>query len=48
MKKKMILNKIIESMYIAFATIPLATKRLPGMPSLLQSFAFGGIFAGAG
>ncbi|KAI7848427.1 altered inheritance of mitochondria protein 19 [Circinella umbellata] len=33
---------------LSFATIPLATKRLPGMPSLLQSFAFGGIFAGAG
>ncbi|KAI9274760.1 altered inheritance of mitochondria protein 19 [Phascolomyces articulosus] len=33
---------------LSFASIPLAAKRLPGIPSILQSFAFGGIFAGAG
>ncbi|KAI8371375.1 altered inheritance of mitochondria protein 19 [Radiomyces spectabilis] len=32
----------------SFATVPMAVKNLPGMPSLLQSMAFGCIFAGAG
>ncbi|ORZ01580.1 hypothetical protein BCR43DRAFT_487153 [Syncephalastrum racemosum] len=33
---------------LSLATIPLAVKKLPGMPSMMQSVAFGAIFAGAG
>ncbi|KAI7863593.1 altered inheritance of mitochondria protein 19 [Spinellus fusiger] len=33
---------------LSFATLPLSVKGAPGMPSVLQSLAFGGIFAGAG
>ncbi|KAF7727253.1 hypothetical protein EC973_007866 [Apophysomyces ossiformis] len=33
---------------LSFATVPASVKKMPGMPSLFQSMAFGVIFAGAG
>ncbi|KAI9027157.1 altered inheritance of mitochondria protein 19 [Phycomyces nitens] len=33
---------------LTFAAVPMAVKKVPGVPSLLQSMAFGAIFAGAG
>ncbi|KAI8145226.1 hypothetical protein BJV82DRAFT_605398 [Fennellomyces sp. T-0311] len=33
---------------LTFATVPFSVKKIPGMPPMLQSMAFGAIFAGAG
>ncbi|KAI9313695.1 altered inheritance of mitochondria protein 19 [Dichotomocladium elegans] len=33
---------------LSFSTIPFAVKKMAGVPSMLQSMAFGAIFAGAG
>jgi hypothetical protein len=32
----------------ALAVLPLAVKKSPGIPSMVQTMAFSGIFAGAG
>lgn len=33
---------------IALAILPLAVRKSPGVPSMFQTLAFSGIFAGAG
>ena len=39
---------MIKKHDVALAILPLAVKKSPGVPSMFQSMAFAGIFAGAG